>query len=676
MAIDSQETREVVLRTDMPFELPPPPFDDSIPIGSETLYGGRTKYIIVEGIDPHQADLFKKTGELDWRIRNCGQPGIVRINDEDVDGERIFKPGERLSLGNIVLELSDDGRKLLIPHDGGGIRIQVDGLTRKTPRRTILDGVSFVAEPGEFVGILGPSGCGKSSLIQAIAGMVPISKGKILVNGRTLSDHPEEVERFQRTCAYLPQNVDNTFHDDFTVREEMSTSRQLRTAEDCDEETVDLSNLKNLDFSADIMDKPVSRLSGGERRRVAIARALALRPKVMLFDEPTAGLDTVSEHDVMERLRDLAHVNGKTIFCVTHVLTRVRDFDRVLLMRPGGKLVFSGKPAEALAKVGGGNVNDANAWERLYKTLETKLKSGDEIWSGYKKPALDESGGDKPLPEPNSQAPSLLRRVLGYLKSFMLTFWHRVAVSLLPFVVPVALAFLLWIACRDGYIFGEAQKTFQSDCYVFAFCSCLTMFWLGLLGSVGTLVRERVPRRCLERLDGVPLYAYLSSKFIWHVIVCFAQSVIFAACLAYCARSGLQPKGLLMGCELWGKLISPLLVCSLSGMFIGMSVSAAFSNETRATEFVPIFAIAQLVLSRMVVDVEKAKGAIVRFTDMMPCRWPIDRMSQLLWTPKSEIDEVLRACGSSWKALVCWSVGCIVFTSIMQSLRERKWQGR
>jgi hypothetical protein len=110
-------------------------------------------------------------------------------------------------------------------------------------------------------------------------------------------------------------------------------------------------------------------------------------------------------------------------------------------------------------------------------------------------------------------------------------------------------------------------------------------------------------------------------------------------------------------------------------MFIGMSVSAAFSNETRATEFVPIFAIAQLVLSRVVVDVEMKGSAIVRFTDMMPCRWPIDWMANLFWMDKCSVGE-LKECGSSWKALVCWFVGCIVFTAVMQLWRERKWQGR
>ena len=675
MMTDSRDGRKVVLKTDMPFELPPPPFDDSIPIGSETLHGGRTKYIIVDGIDPHQADLFK-TGEQDWRIRNCGRPGIVRINNEDVDSERIFKPGERLSLGDVILILSEDGRRLEIPHDGDGIRIQVDGLTRKTPRKTILDGVSFIAKPGEFVGILGPSGCGKSSLIQTIAGLVPISDGKILVNGVSVTNSSEELERFQKTCVYLPQNVDNSFHDDFTIREEMSIFRQLRTAEDCDGEAADLNNLKSLGFSDDIMDKPVRLISGGERRRVAIARALALRPKVMLFDEPTAGLDTVSEHDVMERLRNLAHIDGKTIFCVTHVLTRAMDFDRVLLMRPGGKLVFCDKPGAALAKVAG--ANDANAWERLYNTLKSDSEMGNEIWNGYKRLPLDESGRDKPLPEPGSKLPSLFQRILGYLKSFSLTFCHRIVVSLLPFVVPVILAFLLWMTCRDRYTFGEVLQTFKEDCYVFAFCGCLTMFWLGLLGSVGTLVRERIPRRCLERLDGVPVYAYLFSKVIWHVTMCLLQSVIFAGCLAFFVRN--LPKldeALLMGCALWGELISPLLVCSLSGMFIGMSVSAAFSSETRASEFVPIFAIAQLVLSRVVVNVEKTTtGAIVRFTDMMPCRWPIDWMSKLLWEDIGTIGKGLNECSSSWKALACWSIGCIALSAAVQWWQERKWQGR
>ena len=668
MTIDSQDTREVALKTDMPFELPPPPFDDSIPIGSETLHGRKTRYIIVKGIDPHQADLFMRSDEQVWRIRNCGSVGVVRINGKQVDGEEILEPGAKLSLGNLDLKLSDDGARLEV--------VQVDRLTRKIGNeKTILDDVSFIVEPAKFIGILGPSGCGKSSLIQTIAGMVPVSEGAILVNGAPVTEKHKYLESFQRTCVYLPQNVDNSFHDDVTVREELSVFRQLRMVEDGDAYAVDCNNLTRLGFSPDkIMDTRVRAISGGERRRIAIARALALQPKVMLFDEPTAGLDTVSEREVMGRLRDLAHNDKKTVFCVTHVLTRVMDFDQVLLMRPGGKLVFSGTPREALAEIGG--TDTPNDWERLYKTLERDSQEGDEIWDGYEPPAKDESGSDDPQLMQDLKSPNPFRRVWGYLKSFGLAFHHRFVMAMLPFGVLMVLAFLLWIACRDGYIFGEEQREFKSDCYVFAFCGCLTMFWTGLLVAVGTLVGERVPRRCLERLDGVPLYAYLPAKVIWHAAVCAVQAVIFAGCLAFCVRWGLRPDGLLVGCQLWGKLISPLLICSLSGMFIGMAVSAAFSNETRAAEFVPIFAIAQLLLSRVVVDVEAASSSVVsRFTDMMPCRWPIDWMSKLLWKDKLEVLG-LHEGAASWFALMWSAVGCAIVIALLQWWNERRWQGR
>ena len=681
MTAKPQSNRKVALKTDMPFRLPDPPFDDSIPIGLETLHGGRTWYVIVEGVDLHQADLFMKPGEQDWWIRNCGSAGVVHINGVPVDDEQILAPGDKLSLGNIELVLSDDGRELRIPHETEGVRIQVDGLTRRTLKnKIILEDVSFVVEPdksgkGKFVGVLGPSGCGKSSLIQAIAGMTPVTGGKILVNGVSLTDDPKALESFRRMCVYLPQNVDNTFHDDFTVREEMSVFRQLRTLEDCDGYAADCNNLKSLGFTPPegIMNTPVKDISGGERRRVAIARALALRPQIMLFDEPTAGLDTVSEHDVMERMRSLAHDDNKMVFCVTHALTRARDFDHILLMRPGGELVFSGTPCEALAKVGEVDLDDMEEWERLYKTLKRDSKEGDEVWGGYEKPTLDETGHDMPLSGSDLRSPMVFQRIWGYLKSFGLTFCRRYFLSILPFAILVGLAFLLWLACRDGYIWGEEQVNFKSDCYVFAFCGCLTMFWMGLLGSVGTLVSERVPRRCLERLDGVPLYAYLPAKGAWHAAECLVQTMIFAGCLAFCVRTGYPSGELLTGCELWFKLTSPLLICSLSGMLIGMAVSALFLSETWAVKVVPIFAIAQLLLSRVVVDVETASGAIVRITDMMPCRWPIDWMSKLLWKGRYEM---FSESAESWFALMYWAIGCVVLIAAFQWWNERRWQGR
>jgi len=491
------------------------------------------------------------------------------------------------------------------------------------------------------------------------------------VNGRPARDGSERLAEFRRTCVYLPQNVDNTFHDDFTVRQEMSAFRRVRMSRTCDERAEDMANLERLGLG-DVMGRRVRDLSGGERRRVAIARALAQAPKVMLFDEPTAGLDTVSEHDVMVRLRELAKVDGKTVICTTHALSRVGDFDRVLLMRPGGRLVFSGTPAEAIAKAGLKDAEDP--WEALYKTLE-ESDDGDRTWSSpCEGPALDRS--EAQMPEPGTKPPSFAGMAWGYFASFARSFLLRRLASLVPFAVLGVLALVLWAACGEGYIFGESQETFKSDCYVFAFCGCLAMFWTGLLNSVGSLVGERVPRRCLERLDGVSMSAYLLSKFAWHALVCTVQACLFALCLAYLVRWGLETEGLLCGADLWAAIAPPLLVCSLSGMAIGMTVSAAFTSETRAVEFIPVFAIAQLLLSRVVVDVEtSASGAAAMLTNVMPCRWPIDWMSKLLWMDEMEVAG-LEEQWWSLRMLANYLVVCIALSLVLQRWNERKWQGR
>ena len=102
-----------------------------------------------------------------------------------------------------------------------------------------------------------------------------------------------------------------------------------------------------------------------------------------------------------------------------------------------------------------------------------------------------------------------------------------------------------------------------------------------------------------------------------------------------------------------------------------MMVSAFSSNETHAAEFVPIFAIAQLLLSRVVLN--NASGGIVSIMNMMPCRWPIDWMSKLLWMSKYEVfDEGVK----SWFALIYWTIGCIVLIAAFQWWNERRWQGR
>lgn len=199
-----------------------------------------------------------------------------------------------------------------------------------------LEAVSLALGPGELVAVVGPNGAGKSTLVQALAGLLP-ADGLIQWNGQLLSRIPA-VER-GRSLAWVGQEAHFEFA--FPVREVVA---QGRFAWGNDLAGV-AEALSELDL-AHLADRPVTRLSGGERHRVSLARALATRAPIQLWDEPVAQLDVRHALEVMRLARRLAEAGG-TLLVSLHDLRAAYRFDRVLVL-DRGRLVGNGRPHEVL----------------------------------------------------------------------------------------------------------------------------------------------------------------------------------------------------------------------------------------------------------------------------------------------------------------------------------------
>lgn len=199
-----------------------------------------------------------------------------------------------------------------------------------------LEAVSLALGPGELVAVVGPNGAGKSTLVQALAGLLP-AEGLIQWNGQPLSRIPA-AER-GRSLAWVGQEAHFEFA--FPVREVVA---QGRFAWGNDLAGV-AEALSELDLTH-LADRPVTRLSGGERHRVSLARALATRAPIQLWDEPVAQLDVRHALEVMRLARRLADAGG-TILVSLHDLRAAYRFDRVLVL-DRGRLVGNGRPHEVL----------------------------------------------------------------------------------------------------------------------------------------------------------------------------------------------------------------------------------------------------------------------------------------------------------------------------------------
>lgn len=228
--------------------------------------------------------------------------------------------------------------------------IKVRDLTVHYGAVRALEGVSLTVDPGEFVLVTGPSGCGKSTLARALAGLIPQAlsaqmQGCVHINGLDTRQHP--ISKLAETVGVVFQNpASQLFH--LRVEEEIACGpRNLGLVEEEVGWQVDWA----LEAAAikDLRHANPAELSGGQKQRVAVACALAMRPRVLVLDEPTASLDVLGSHKVMQTLEELRQSFGVTIVLIEHRLAdSVRLADRVVLME-GGQIIADGKTSRVLA---------------------------------------------------------------------------------------------------------------------------------------------------------------------------------------------------------------------------------------------------------------------------------------------------------------------------------------
>lgn len=204
-----------------------------------------------------------------------------------------------------------------------------------------LDGIGAALRGGEVVAICGPNGAGKSTLLAALAGLIAPDRGRVLLDGRPLADLPAPARA--RLIGYLPQTPEVAW--DVTVEVLVSLGRLPWPGTPGGAAIGAALAAMGLE---ELRERPVSRLSGGERARALVARVLAGEPRWMLADEPLANLDLAHAASLMARLREQARA-GVGVVTVLHDLAMAMNHaDRVLLL-DGGRLVADGPPAEALS---------------------------------------------------------------------------------------------------------------------------------------------------------------------------------------------------------------------------------------------------------------------------------------------------------------------------------------
>ncbi len=217
--------------------------------------------------------------------------------------------------------------------------IRIDSLTKKYKDITAVNNLSFTVHAGELFAFLGVNGAGKSTTIHILCGQLAKDSGTVTINGHDLDTDVDSVKA-ELGVVFQSSVLDQAL----SVRDNLESRGALYgiTGKAFEKRLAELSEL--LDF-ADLLKRPVGKLSGGQRRRIDIARALLHRPKILILDEPTTGLDPQTRTLLWGVISQLRKENNMTVLLTTHYMEEAADADHVVILDQG-KLIAEGTPLQ------------------------------------------------------------------------------------------------------------------------------------------------------------------------------------------------------------------------------------------------------------------------------------------------------------------------------------------
>ncbi len=527
-----------------------------------------------------------------WLIVDAGSRNGTFINGRPII-QCVAAEGDLVQFGTVRFRY--DGRALVrqrFRHKG---RLEARGLgVRTASGSVILDEIDFVITPQELVGIIGASGSGKTTLLNALSGYRQATEGQVLLGEYDLY---EGYETFKTGMGYVPQ--DDIIHTELTPVEALRYAGRLRLPRDTSaaelERLVD-QTLATLGLE-ERRELRIRDLSGGQRKRVNLGVELLNQASLIFMDEPTSGLDPGTEGRMMRLFRKLAD-QERTLIVTTHVMENIEVFDKVAVLHHG-RLVFFGTPA-AMRK----HFAVARATE-LYDVLEQQpIAHWLERWRVSDQRQPGGTSAPKPMPhnqnrrsDPRGTPPTYplhQTRVLAERYARTLS-GDRRNMALMVFQ-PVA---IFPVICG---VFNHAGTIL--------FLSSLAMFWLGITNSAREIVRER--RIYLrERMVVVNVGPYLLSKFVVLALVSGAQTAFALMVVLY--FQGLPGSAVLYG--------ACLLAAIMSGLWLGMLISAVSDTSEQATAVLPMILIPQIVFGGFILEIERMNLPSRVVSNIITTRW-------------------------------------------------------
>jgi len=620
----------------------------------------------------------------------------LSTNGTFVDGKRLDKPislnsGNIIQMGPFTLLYRRETLELI--NTGHQIRLDAHHLCREVRdqqagKKTILDDISLVIEPGQLVALVGGSGAGKSTLMKALLSIEATTSGNVLLNGDDLRQH---WEIYKSQIGYVPQ--DDIVHPDLTVEEVLTYACQLRLPPDTNIQEIVNATLEQVKLNH-VRTNFVRYLSGGQRKRVSMGVELLVDPKLFFLDEPTSGLDPGLDKEMMKLLRDLAD-QERTIILITHATANIEVCDRIAFLGRGGKLCYFGPPQEALEFFEMPS-SDFKYFSDIYLKLEQGSTEGEnqvivddwakryhksEKYKAYIQASLS-PGKEKQLSGDSSSHTSSPFHQLLLLSRRYYQLVRRDRASLVFTLLSGPITIALTALCLEGeapLAYVDSPTLTQAPLalrLLFVF-SCIAI-WLGLSNSIGEIVKESAIYR-RERLLNLGLLPYLGSKFLLRTGIALLQTIfmVVAILISFNApQSELIPWWLGVGITTFLTLIAST---SLSLM-----LSALVKNENQGNGILPLIMIPQIIFSGVLFDLEGvarplswlmlsrwsvvAYGALADLNNMVPSI--SDDSFPLLFEPSSTYNATWENLSLNWLILCLYTAIYLLITLFLQKRKD------
>ena len=212
-----------------------------------------------------------------------------------------------------------------------------------------LDDVTLTINDGEFIGLIGHTGSGKSTLVQHLNGLMKPDRGTVLVDGMDTGAKETDLREVRRRVGLVFQYPEHQLFEE-TVRKDVAFGPRNLGCDEAEIEQRVRDACAQVGLGVDMLDKSPFDMSGGQKRRVAIAGVLAMQPRVLVLDEPTAGLDPRGRKELTELIRQLHEDAGNTIVMVSHSMDDIASLAQRIIVMNKGRVAMDGTPREVFSR--------------------------------------------------------------------------------------------------------------------------------------------------------------------------------------------------------------------------------------------------------------------------------------------------------------------------------------